>query len=108
MPRLVERFCSETYSSFAFGSTKSSVTAFEYASVSAHGDAYSSMSDARAPSSATTTSRQNVWPVDCDAHIQRLLEHDALRDDDEQAVLPHRRVVRRELLVPADERVSRS
>ena len=40
-----------------------SVTAFEYAAVSAAGDAYSSISDARAPSSATTTSRQNVWPV---------------------------------------------
>ncbi len=40
-----------------------------------------------------------------DADVERLLELDALRDDDEQAVLPHRRVVRRELLVPADERV---
>ena len=27
------------------------------------GDAYSSISDAREPSSATTTRRQNVWPV---------------------------------------------
>jgi hypothetical protein len=40
-----------------------------------------------------------------DADVKRLLELDALRDDDEQAVLPERRVVRRELLVPADERV---
>ena len=39
------------------------------------------------------------------AHVERLLELDALRDDDEQAVLPDRRVVRGELLVPADERV---
>ncbi len=31
--------------------------------MSAAGDAYSSMSEARAPSSATTTRRQNVWPV---------------------------------------------
>ena len=40
-----------------------------------------------------------------DPHVERLLEHDALRDVDEQAVLPERGVVRRELLVPADERV---
>ena len=59
----VERFWSETYSSFAFGSTKSSTTAFEYASVVGSGDAYSSISEAREPSSATTTSRQNVCPV---------------------------------------------
>src|SRR6185436_4547485 len=39
------------------------------------------------------------------AHVERLLELDALRDDDEQAVLPDRRVMRGELLVPADERV---
>ena len=31
--------------------------------MSGAGDAYSSISEARAPSSATTTSRQNVWPV---------------------------------------------
>src|SRR4051812_33292754 len=58
-----ERFCSETYSSLAAWSTNSSVTAFEYAAVSSLGDAYSSISEARAPSSATTTSRQNVCPV---------------------------------------------
>ena len=40
-----------------------------------------------------------------DADVERLLELDALRNDDEQAVLPQRRVVGRELLVPADERV---
>ncbi len=59
----LERFWSETYSSFAFCSTNSSTAAFEYAAVSAAGDAYSSISEARAPSSATTTSRQKVWPV---------------------------------------------
>ena len=31
--------------------------------MSSLGDAYSSMIEARAPSSATTTIRQNVWPV---------------------------------------------
>jgi hypothetical protein len=40
-----------------------------------------------------------------DAHVQRLVELHVLGDVDEQAVLPHRRVVRGELLVPADERV---
>jgi hypothetical protein len=40
-----------------------------------------------------------------DPHVQRLVEHDVARDDDEQAVLPQRRVVRGELLVPADELV---
>ena len=40
-----------------------------------------------------------------DAHVERLLEHDALRDHDEQPVLPHGGVVRRELLRPPDERV---
>jgi hypothetical protein len=40
-----------------------------------------------------------------DAHVERLLELHALRDVDEQAVLPDGGVVRRELLVPADERV---
>ena len=59
----VDRFCSDTYSSFALCSTKSSTAAFEYAAVSAAGEAYSSIRDARAPSSATTTSRQNVCPV---------------------------------------------
>ena len=38
-----------------------------------------------------------------DPHEQRLLEHDALRHLDEQAVLPLGRVVRGELLVRADE-----
>src|SRR5581483_11497687 len=37
------------------------------------------------------------------ANVERLLELDALRDDDEQAVLPERGVVRGELLVGADE-----
>ena len=32
-------------------------------------------------------------------------EHDVARDDDEQTLLPQRRVVRGELLVPADELV---
>ena len=40
-----------------------------------------------------------------DPHVERLLEHDALRHVDEQAVLPDGGVVRGELLVPADERV---
>src|SRR5262249_33431072 len=40
-----------------------------------------------------------------DAHVQRLVEYDAARNDDEQAALPERRVVRGELLVPADELV---
>jgi hypothetical protein len=34
---------------------------------------------------------------------ERLLQHDAAGNDDEQAVLPHGRVVRRELLIRADE-----
>ena len=38
-------------------------------------------------------------------HVERLLEHDALRHDDEEPVLPDRGVVRGELLLPADERV---
>src|SRR5204862_6139713 len=40
-----------------------------------------------------------------DAYVERLLENDVLRHVHEQAVPPERRVVRRELLVPADERV---
>ena len=40
-----------------------------------------------------------------DADVERLLEHDALRDVDEQAVLPLGGVVRGELLVRADELV---
>ena len=38
-----------------------------------------------------------------DPHVERLLEHDALRDVDEQAVLPRGRVVGGELLVGADQ-----
>jgi hypothetical protein len=38
-----------------------------------------------------------------DADVERLLELDALRHDDEQPVLPERRVVGCELLIPADE-----
>ena len=38
-----------------------------------------------------------------DSHVERLLEDDALRDVDEQAVLPLSCVLRRELLVRADE-----
>ena len=71
-------------------------------------DAYSSIRLKREPSSATTSRRQmSAPPVDRarDPYVERLLELDALRDVDEQAVLPDRRVVRGELLVPADERV---
>ena len=38
-----------------------------------------------------------------DPHVERLLEDHALRDVDEQAVLPDRRVLRGELLVGPDE-----
>ena len=40
-----------------------------------------------------------------DPHVERLVEDDVARDDDEQSVLPQRGVVRGELLVPADELV---
>ena len=43
-----------------------------------------------------------------DPHVERLVELDALRDAHEQAVLPERRVVRRELLVPPTSEPSRS
>ena len=39
-----------------------------------------------------------------DPDVERLLDDDALRDVDEHAVLPHRRVVGRELLAVPDER----
>ena len=57
-----ERFCSETYSIFAAGSTKSSTTAFVYATVSSPAEERSSISENRAPSSATTTMRQKSEP----------------------------------------------
>src|SRR5215213_11264467 len=40
-----------------------------------------------------------------DADVQRALERDAARDDDQEAVLPERGVVRGELLLRRDERV---
>ena len=40
-----------------------------------------------------------------DLHVQRLLQHHAPRHDDQQAILPQRRVVRCELLLPADQLV---
>src|SRR5215204_5086707 len=40
-----------------------------------------------------------------DADVQRALERDAARDDDEEAVLPEGGVVRGELLLRRDERV---
>ena len=53
-----ERFCSETYSTFAVGSTKTSTTAFVYATVSGAAEERSSITVKRAPSSATITMRQ--------------------------------------------------
>src|SRR6516162_5842213 len=55
----VDRFCSETYSSFAPCSTNSSTAAFEYATTSGAAETYSSIRLKRLPSSATTSRRQN-------------------------------------------------
>ena len=70
-------------------------------------EAYSSITVNRLSGSATIeqppeerSARDRVR----DPNVERLLEDDALRDVDEQAVLPHRGVVRGELLVRADER----
>src|ERR687897_3246544 len=57
-----ERFWIDTYSSFDAGSQKSSETTFVYARSSGEDDAYSSISEKRAPSSATTSSRKKSEP----------------------------------------------
>ncbi len=55
--------------------------------------------DQQAPEERTALDRVR------DPYVQRLLEHDAFRNVHQQAVLPEGRIVRRELLVPADQRM---
>src|SRR3954466_11132191 len=57
-----ERFCSETYSSFAACSTYSSATELKYPCRSGETDECSSTNEKREPSSATTSSRQKSEP----------------------------------------------
>ena len=59
---LRERFCTETYSTFAASCTTISTAAFEYADRSGEDDAYSSISANRLSGSATTSSRQKSDP----------------------------------------------
>ena len=57
-----ERFCTETYSTFAAWPTTISTAAFVYPARSEADDAYSSMTVKRLSGSATTSSRQKTAP----------------------------------------------